>query len=95
MVGRDRAPLPPTLVATSNSLCNYRDLAQQGTGGRGEGEMACIQNSLFATPLGIGEPANHEHDTETERQPGNQRTVVYAGLEVSPGDSETQRGHSP
>lgn len=48
--------------------------------------MVFIQNSP-AAPLGIEEPASHEHDGKTEKQQGAKGSMVYAGLEVSPGDS--------
>lgn len=53
-----------------------------------KGEMVFIQTSTTA-PLGIEEPASHEHDSheKTEKQQGAKGSMVYAGLEVSPGDS--------
>ena len=75
----------PTLWRTINSLCNSQGPEGWGRRERRDG----IHSKVFtAILLGIREPASAEHDTETETgREGAKSSVIYAGLEVSPGDS--------
>lgn len=50
-----------------------------------------IQNSVV-TPLGIGEPASPEHDTETDKPPGSQEQYDLCWVGGEPGGLRKHRG---
>lgn len=52
-----------------------------------------FHSELFiVTPLGIGKPASHEHDTETDKPPGSREQCDLCQVGGEPGGLRKHRG---